>query len=160
MGAHWRKTPVLSHNFGQGGHSNGLHSSCSPSFSFVLNPFAHLYLIHALPLCLSVPCNALHSLTIQNLYPRPFPSVSLSPVCFSFVPYISLCLSLSLRCRCLTVTWLLFYFNLTLLFRNRHPHALAILLAPFHSLFTWFFLSSSWLLPCSNVYFQLSFSVF
>lgn len=49
------------------------------------------------------------------------------------------------------VIWLLFYFNLTLLFRNRHPHALAIVLA-LYSLF-----SSPGSLPCLNFYHLLRF---
>lgn len=135
MRVHRRKKPGLSHS----------HSPIQPPFSILIfcfhcsQPFAHLYLIHTHTLFVTPVPLMFHSLTLDNCQ-----ALSPSPVCFSIchihpiIP-LSLCLvlsiSLSLHCRCLTVTRssrLLFYFNLTLLFRNRHPHALAILLAPFH----------------------------
>lgn len=145
-----------SHKLRQGGQINSFHSSSS-SFSFVLSLLL-ICIWFTLSLFVALFCIVL--LFIAPIT-TPFP---LSPCHLSvstFVPYIPLSLfAFFLSVSLLqvfdshtAVIWLLFYFNLTLLFRNTHPHALAILLAPFRSLFTHFFSPP---LGCSNFWLHFS----
>lgn len=123
---------------------------------------------HRLPLCSPLMFCMVPLFTVHGSFFSL--AASLSPVCLhTFVPHIPLCPSVSLYLSCFvsplqvfhshTVRHMarLFYFNLTLLLRNRHPHVLAILLAPFHFIYSLLFLLYAGYLPC---YVLLHFSLF
>lgn len=168
----WECTPVLyhSHKLRKPGHNNGLHSSTSPSFSFVpvhsliciwftrslFVALFHLKFYIVSLLTLSIPTLSLH-LFVTCLFLHLSLTSHYASLSFSLYLSVSpLFFSLSLHCRCLTVT-LSSHGCCSILIWLFCSGTDTHMLLPFSwlhfTLYSLFFLSSyTGLLPCSNTF--------